>query len=241
MNAIEIRNLCKKYKSLKAVNDLTLNIEDGEMLSLLGLNGAGKTTTVKMLSCLAKPTSGDALVYGKSIVSEPIEVKKMIGISPQENAAAKKLTVAENLKFMCGIYGIKGEKTEENVQKIIRDFSFEKIRNQKAGSLSGGWQKRLSIAMALITDPKILFLDEPTLGLDVVARRELWSIIESLKGKMTIIITTHYLEESEHLADRIAVMKDGELKAHGTLDELKRSTGENSLEEAFLKISGGMA
>lgn len=241
MNAIEIKNLCKKYKSLKAVNDLTLNIEDGEMLSLLGLNGAGKTTTVKMLSCLAKPTSGDALVYGKSIVSEPIEVKKMIGISPQENAAAKKLTVAENLKFMCGIYGIKGEKTEENVQKIIRDFSFEKIKNQKAGSLSGGWQKRLSIAMALITDPKILFLDEPTLGLDVVARRELWSIIESLKGKMTIIITTHYLEESEHLADRIAVMKDGELKAHGTLDELKRSTGENSLEEAFLKISGGMA
>ena len=241
MNAIEIKNLCKKYKSLKAVNDLTLNIEDGEMLSLLGLNGAGKTTTIKMLSCLAKPTSGDALVYGKSIVSEPIEVKKMIGISPQENAAAKKLTVAENLKFMCGIYGIKGEKTEENVQKIIRDFSFEKIRNQKAGSLSGGWQKRLSIAMALITDPKILFLDEPTLGLDVVARRELWSIIESLKGKMTIIITTHYLEESEHLADRIAVRKDGELKAHGTLDELKRSTGENSLEEAFLKISGGMA
>ena len=241
MNAIEIKNLCKKYKSLKAVNDLTLNIEDGEMLSLLGLNGAGKTTTIKMLSCLAKPTSGDALVYGKSIVSEPIEVKKMIGISPQENAAAKKLTVAENLKFMCGIYGIKGEKAEENVQKIIRDFSFEKIRNQKAGSLSGGWQKRLSIAMALITDPKILFLDEPTLGLDVVARRELWSIIESLKGKMTIIITTHYLEEYEHLADRIAVMKDGELKAHGTLDELKRSTGENSLEEAFLKISGGMA
>ena len=241
MNAIEIKNLCKKYKSLKAVNDLTLNIEDGEMLSLLGLNGAGKTTTIKMLSCLAKPTSGDALVYGKSIVSEPIEVKKMIGISPQENAAAKKLTVAENLKFMCGIYGIKVEKAEENVQKIIRDFSFEKIKNQKAGSLSGGWQKRLSIAMALITDPKILFLDEPTLGLDVVARRELWSIIESLKGKMTIIITTHYLEESEHLADRIAVMKDGELKAHGTLDELKRSTGENSLEEAFLKISGGMA
>lgn len=237
MYAAEIRSLRKEYKNLTAVNNVSFNIEDGEVLSLLGMNGAGKTTIIKMLSCLTKPTSGDALIYGKNILTEPTEVKQLIGISPQENSAAANLTVEENLRFMCGIYGLSKEKTEENVKRIIEQFSLGEKLNQRAGKLSGGWQKRLSIAMALITEPKILFLDEPTLGLDVVARRELWKIIENLKGKMTIIITTHYLEESEHLADRIAIMKEGNLKEFGTLEELRKISGEEKLEDIFLKIS----
>lgn len=237
MYAAEICNLRKEYKNLTAVNDVSFNIKDGEIISLLGMNGAGKTTIIKMLSCLTKPTSGDALIYGKNIITEPTEVKQLIGISPQENSAALNLTVEENLRFMCGIYGIDKNKTEENIKNITEQFSLKERLNQRAGKLSGGWQKRLSIAMALITEPKILFLDEPTLGLDVVARRELWKNIESLKGKMTIIVTTHYLEESEHLADRIAIMKDGNLKALGTLEELRAISGEEKLEEIFLKIS----
>ncbi len=237
MYAAEIKNLRKEYGKLTAVKDLSFNIEDGDVLSLLGMNGAGKTTTLKMLSCLTKPTSGEALVYGKSITKEPLAVKQLIGISPQENSAAANLTVLENLKFMCGIYGIEKERAQANIEKITKEFSLTEKLNQRAGKLSGGWQKRLSIAMALITEPKILFLDEPTLGLDVMARRELWQIIEGLKGKMTIIVTTHYLEESEHLADRIAIMKDGDLRAFGTLEELREQTNEEKLEEIFLKIS----
>lgn len=237
MYAAEIRNLRKEYKKVTAVKDVSFTINDGEIISLLGMNGAGKTTIIKMLSCLTKPTSGEAFVYGKSVIKEPTEVKQLIGISPQENSAAAKLTVEENLRFMCGIYGIDKAKTEENVERIIKQFSLEEYRDRLAGKLSGGWQKRLSIAMALITEPKILFLDEPTLGLDVMARRELWQIIENLKGKMTIIVTTHYLEESEHLADRIVIMKEGNVKALGTLEELKQLTGEEKLEEIFLKIS----
>lgn len=237
MYAAEIRNLRKEYKNVTAVKDVSFTINDGEIISLLGMNGAGKTTIIKMLSCLTKPTSGEAFVYGKSVVKEPTEVKQLIGISPQENSAAAKLTVEENLRFMCGIYGIDKAKAEENVEKIIKQFSLEEYRDRLAGKLSGGWQKRLSIAMALITEPKILFLDEPTLGLDVMARRELWQIIENLKGKMTIIVTTHYLEESEHLADRIVIMKEGNVKALGNLEELRQLTGEEKLEEIFLKIS----
>ncbi|MGN0665963.1 MAG: ABC transporter ATP-binding protein [Huintestinicola sp.] len=237
MHAVEIRNLTKKYKELTAVNDLSMTIEEGEMISLLGMNGAGKTTTIKMLSCLAKPTSGDALVYGKSILTEQEAVKQVIGISPQENSAAKNLTVKENLEFMCGIYGIDKAKSKENIDRIVESFSLGDRLNMRAGKLSGGWQKRLSIAMALITDPKVLFLDEPTLGLDVVARRELWNVIKAIKGKITIILTTHYMEESENLADRIAIMKDGQLKEYSTLDELRTKTGEESLEEIFLKLT----
>ena len=238
MSAIEIKGLTKKYKELTAVKDLSMTIEEGEMISLLGMNGAGKTTTIKMLSCLAKPTSGDALVYGKSILSEPDAVKQVIGISPQENSAAKNLTVLENLEFMCGIYGIDKSKQKENIDRIVKDFSLSDKLNTRAGRLSGGWQKRLSIAMAVITEPKVLFLDEPTLGLDVVARRELWNVIGSLKGKVTIILTTHYMEESESLADRIAIMKDGSLLEYSTLAQLREKTGEEKLEEIFLKITG---
>lgn len=237
MNAIEIQHLEKQYQHVPAVRDLSLQVADGEILSLLGMNGAGKTTTIKMLSCLTKPTSGNALVYGKSILSQPEEVKAMIGISPQENSFARNLTVEENLRFMCGVYGLSKSRTSENVERIPQQLSLESVLKQRAGKLSGGWQKRLSIAMALVTEPKLLFLDEPTLGLDVMARRELWRVIESLKGTMTMIITTHYLEESEHLADHIAIMGKGQLKAYGTLEALQKQTGQEKLEDIFLTVS----
>lgn len=237
MNAVEVHHLKKKYSNILAVHDLSFYIAEGEVFSLLGMNGTGKTTTIKMLSCLTKPTDGDALIYGKSIVHAPNEVKPLIGISPQENSFARNLTVEENLKFMCGIYGMHKAKVNSNMERITEQFSLQKVMKQRAGKLSGGWQKRLSIAMALITEPKLLFLDEPTLGLDVMARRELWAQISALKGKMTILMTTHYLEESEHLADHIAVLKDGTLQAYGTLNELKQQTSTQTLEDAFLRIS----
>lgn len=236
MEAIVLNGLTKAYKDVVAVKNVNLRVEKGELFALLGINGAGKTTTIKMLSCLIKPTSGDAYLLGKSIVSEPIEVKAMLGISPQETAVATNLSVKENLELMCGVHGFSKEKTKEETDRLLREFSLEEIQNKRAGKLSGGWQRRLSIAMALIGEPKILFLDEPTLGLDVIARRELWETIRALKGKMTIVLTTHYMEEAESLSDRIGIMKNGELIALGNLEELTTRTGTQSLEEAFIAL-----
>ena len=236
MEAIVLNGLTKAYKDVVAVKNVNLRVEKGELFALLGINGAGKTTTIKMLSCLIKPTSGDAYLLGKSIVSEPIEVKAMLGISPQETAVATNLYVKEILELMCGVHGFSKEKTKEETDRLLREFSLEEIQNKRAGKLSGGWQRRLSIAMALIGEPKILFLDAPTLGLDVIARRELWETIRALKGKMTIVLTTHYMEEAESLSDRIGIMKNGELIALGSLEELTSRTGTQSLEEAFIAL-----
>ncbi len=238
MEAIKTRNLIKQYKDLVAVKGPELTVSEGELYGLLGVNGAGKSTTIKMLSCLTRPTSGDALVMGHSVVDEPEKVKAIINVSPQETAVAAKLSVRENLEFIARIYGCDKKEAREKANKMIEDFSFEEIRNKRAGTLSGGWQRRLSIAMALITEPRVLFLDEPTLGLDVLARRELWRLIESLKGRMTVILTTHYLEEAESLCDRIGIMAHGELCAEGTADELKAQAGTDNFEEAFITIAG---
>lgn len=238
MEAIKTRNLIKQYKDLMAVKGPELTVREGELYGLLGVNGAGKSTTIKMLSCLTRPTSGDALVMGHSVVSEPEKVKAIINVSPQETAVAAKLSVRENLEFIARIYGCDKKEAREKANKMIEDFSFEEIRNKRAGTLSGGWQRRLSIAMALITEPRVLFLDEPTLGLDVLARRELWRLIESLKGRMTVILTTHYLEEAESLCDRIGIMAHGELCAEGTADQLKARAGVDNFEEAFITIAG---
>ncbi len=237
MSAIVTKNLTKKYKDKIAVNSINLSINDGEMYALLGVNGAGKSTTIKMLSCLIKPTSGDALLNGNSIVSDSEKVKRIINVSPQETAVAPNLTVRENLELMARIYGFGNEDAVSKAQKMIEDFELSDIAKSKAKTLSGGWQRRLSIAMALISDPKILFLDEPTLGLDVLARRELWNKIGSLKGKITIILTTHYLEEAESLSDRIGIMVKGNLIAEGTAEELKQSVNANTFEDAFVKIA----
>lgn len=238
MEAIKTRNLIKQYKDLIAVKGPELTVREGELYGLLGVNGAGKSTTIKMLSCLTRPTSGDALVMGHSVVGEPEKVKAIINVSPQETAIAAKLSVRENLEFIARIYGCDKKEAREKANKMIEDFSFEEIRNKRAGTLSGGWQRRLSIAMALITEPRVLFLDEPTLGLDVLARRELWRLIESLKGRMTVILTTHYLEEAESLCDRIGIMAHGELCAEGTADQLKARAGADNFEEAFITIAG---
>lgn len=237
MSAIVTKNLTKKYKDKIAVNSINLSINDGEMYALLGVNGAGKSTTIKMLSCLIKPTSGDALLNGNSIVSDSEKVKRIINVSPQETAVAPNLTVRENLELMARIYGFGNEDAVSKAQKMIEDFELSNIAKSKAKTLSGGWQRRLSIAMALISDPEILFLDEPTLGLDVLARRELWNKIGSLKGKITIILTTHYLEEAESLSDRIGIMVKGNLIAEGTAEELKQSVNANTFEDAFVKIA----
>lgn len=237
MSAIVTKNLTKKYKDKIAVNSINLSINDGEMYALLGVNGAGKSTTIKMLSCLIKPTSGDALLNGNSIVSDSEKVKRIINVSPQETAVAPNLTVRENLELMARIYGFGNEDAVSKAQKMIEDFELSDIAKSKAKTLSGGLQRRLSIAMALISDPEILFLDEPTLGLDVLARRELWNKIGSLKGKITIILTTHYLEEAESLSDRIGIMVKGNLIAEGTAEELKQSVNANTFEDAFVKIA----
>ncbi|HHV09532.1 MAG TPA: ATP-binding cassette domain-containing protein [Clostridiales bacterium] len=239
MLAIETKGLSKKFDKKTAVKQLNLEIKEGELFSLLGVNGAGKTTTIRMLSGLSQPSGGEAFIFGKSIRHKLQEVKRVINLSPQETAIAMNLTVRENLMLMAEIYGFAKEKARAKVEEVIGLFSLEEVADTKASILSGGWQRRLSIAMALITEPKVLFLDEPTLGLDVLARRELWKLIMDLKGKITIILTTHYMEESEVLSDRIGVMMKGEVKAIGTLKELKALTGKENLEEAFVAVVEG--
>ena len=239
MDVIKITGLTKKYKDVTAVDGLDLSVRQGELFALLGVNGAGKTTTIKMLSCLSRPTSGEAYLGGKSIVSQPNEVKRIIGVSPQETAVAPNLTVKENLELMCGVHGISKEKTRERVNALCEEFELHEVMNRKAGKLSGGWQRRLSIAMALTGDPEILFLDEPTLGLDVIARSELWDTVRALKGKKTVILTTHYMEEAEELSDRIGIMRGGRLLALGTAQELKTLAGKDKFEDAFVAIVKG--
>jgi len=237
VSAIEIKGLTKKYQNKIAVDNLNLEIKKGELFSLLGVNGAGKSTTIKMLTCLVAATSGDAILNGLSIINNKNELKKIINISPQETAVAPNLSVKENLEFMAGVYEIENKK--EKVSSLIKQFKLEEIANQKSKTLSGGWQRRLSIAMSLINNPKILFLDEPTLGLDVIARRELWEIIRKLKENTTILLTTHYMEEAERLSDRIGIMVNGKLIDVGTSNELINKVNANNFEDAFVKIASG--
>ena len=240
MDAIKIEGLTKQYKDVLAVDNLSLTVSQGELFSLLGVNGAGKTTTIKMLSCLTQPTKGDAFLMGNSIRSETASVKSIIAVSPQETAVAPGLSVKENLELMCGVHGFSKEKRNEKIQELTELLGLSSVMGRKAGKLSGGWQRRLSIAMALISEPQILFLDEPTLGLDVIARSDLWDLIRSLKGKITIILTTHYMEEAEALSDRIAIMKDGKLLICDTAAKIKESAGIDNFDQAFVRIVKGV-
>ena len=241
MDAIRIENLRKTYKDVVAVDNLSLTVQQGELFSLLGVNGAGKTTTIKMLSCLTQPTSGDALLNGHSIRTDCAAVKSIIAVSPQETAVAPGLSVAENLELMCGVHGFSKEKRAVKMQEITDLLSLAPVLKRKAGQLSGGWQRRLSIAMALISEPEILFLDEPTLGLDVLARSELWDLILSLKGRVTVILTTHYMEEAEALSDRIAIMAGGKLLICDTAENIKKAADTDNFEQAFIRIVKGVA
>lgn len=239
VDAIRTVSLTKKYKDVTAVDHLDLTVRQGELFSLLGVNGAGKTTTVKMLSCLTAPTEGDAFLEGKSILTDAAAVKRLIAVSPQETAVAPGLTVKENLYMMCGIHGMRKEKRAEKTAELSALLGLDTVMDKKAGKLSGGWQRRLSIAMALISDPRILFLDEPTLGLDVLVRSDLWELIRSLRGRVTVILTTHYMEEAEALSDRVAIMKSGRLLLCASPAEIKARAGTDSFEEAFVRIVKG--
>ena len=241
MEAIRTVELTKKYKDITAVDGLNLQVKQGELFSLLGVNGAGKTTTIKMLSCLTQPTGGDAFLNGKSICTDTAAVKSIIGVSPQETAVARGLSVRENLELMCGVHGFGKEKCSEKIAELTERLGLDGVLKKKAGKLSGGWQRRLSIAMALISEPEILFLDEPTLGLDVLARSDLWELIRDLKGKVTIILTTHYMEEAEALSDRIGIMKDGRLLVCGTAAQIKQIANTEDFEQAFVRIVKGVA
>lgn len=237
MISIETKKLTKKFKDKVAVNEIDLKIKQGELFALLGVNGAGKTTTIKMLSGLILPTSGDIIIEGMNMKKDVFKIKEILNVSPQETAIAPNLTVKENLEFMAGVYQIKDK--EKKINELIKEFKLDEVLNKKAKTLSGGWQRKVSIAISLINNPKILFLDEPTLGLDVIARKELWKVIISLKGKITIILTTHYMEESENLSDRIGIMANGNLVDIGTSQELIKKTKTKNLEDAFVSIATG--
>ena len=236
---IRIDGLSKRFKDVEAVKSVSLEIPKGELFALLGVNGAGKTTLIKMLCSLIKPTSGDAWIDGKSILTEPNAVKEAIGLSPQETAVALNLTVSENLFLMAGVQNLDNEAARVRINEMMETFSLSKVASRRASKLSGGWQRKLSLAMALVKEPKVLFLDEPTLGLDVIARRELWDEITKLKGRVTVILTTHYMEEAEALSDRIGVMKDGVLLETGSAKELIAKTGADKFEDAFIRIVRG--
>ncbi len=236
MEIIKVNGISKNYKDIKALKNVSLTIKKGELYGLLGVNGAGKTTLIKILTGLCKATSGDAIVDGHPL-SEMQEIKKIVDVSPQETAVAGNLTVLENLKFFQELYGTVDK---EYLEEILDKIGLSEVRRQRAKTLSGGYQRRLSIAIALMSKPEILFLDEPTLGLDVIARRELWKIINDFKGKITIILTSHYLEEIEALCDRISIISKGNLLMEGTIPEIKERTNETSFEEAFIKVVGGM-
>lgn len=237
MYSIETKNLTKKFKDKIAVNEVDLKINQGELFALLGTNGAGKTTTIKMLSGLILPTSGSIKIENKDMKKDTLKIKEILNVSPQETAIAPNLTVKENLYFMAGVYQIQNKETK--IEELIKQFKLNEVLNKKAKTLSGGWQRKVSIALSLINDPKILFLDEPTLGLDVIARKELWKVIEGLKGKITIILTTHYMEEAENLSDRIGIMSNGKLVDIGTSNELIKKTKTKNFEDAFVSIATG--
>lgn len=237
MLAIETKNLTKKFKEKTAVNNVCLKVNNGELFALLGTNGAGKTTTIKMLSTLILPTTGEIKIEGLDIIKDRQKIKEILNVSPQETAIAPNLSVKENLEFMAGVYQI--PKKEEKISELVKMFKLEEVLNQKAKTLSGGWKRKVSIAISLINNPKILFLDEPTLGLDVIARKELWNVIEKLKGKITIILTTHYMEEAENLSDKIGIMAKGSLIDVGTAEELMQKTKAKNFEDAFVKIATG--
>lgn len=235
MNAIEIDHLSKSFGACTAVSDLTLSIRQGEIFSLLGVNGAGKTTALRMLCGLTHADSGKIRILGHPAGS--VEAKSLLGLSPQETAVAENLTARENLVLAARIHGMSRPDAHRAADAMIDRLSLAPIADRCARKLSGGWQRRLSIAMALIPDPAVLVLDEPTLGLDVLARRELWEVVRGLRGKTTVLLTTHYLEEAEALSDRIAVMSGGQLRALGTAGELKSLTRAETFEEAFVILA----
>ncbi len=221
MNAVQTFKLTKEFDSLVAVNGINLEIKKGELFSLLGPNGAGKTTTIRMLCCLLKPTRGTASVLGHDIVKTPLAVKNLIGVSPQDTILSERLNCWENLALIGKVHGLSSDKVKERSKGLLETMGLMERSKDQVRKFSGGMKRRLSIAMALVSDPQVLFLDEPTLGLDPQARRAIWEYIAGLKGKKTILLTTHYMEEADSLSDRIGIIDEGKVVALGTSQELK--------------------
>ena len=236
--AIRAYGLVKRFGNFTAVDGASFGVEAGTLFSLLGVNGAGKTTTIRLLTGLLRPDGGHAEICGYPAGSA--EAARLIGLSPQETSTAGNLTVRENLTMTAKLYGFRD--AASRADGIIDRLGLSGCAGRKSKHLSGGLRRRLSIGMGIVTEPKVLFLDEPTLGLDVIARRELWKFIEELKKSVTVVLTTHYMEEAEALSDNIAVMVNGAVKASGTLAELRAAGGcaaDERLENVFLRLSEG--
>lgn len=237
MKAIEVCGLSKRYGSAVAVENLRFDVEAGELFALLGVNGAGKTTAIRMLMGLTRPDAGDARLMGRSIRSDLAGVKRIAAVSPQESAVAPRLTVAENLEWIARLHGADRSEARRRLEASLAQLELGEVARRRAGALSGGWQRRLSIAMALISEPRVLFLDEPTLGLDVLARRALWKLIGGLRGGTTIVLTTHSMEEAEAVSDRVGILQRGRLAAAGTPRELMARAGAERFEDAFVALA----
>lgn len=225
VSAIRITGLTKTFGSFRAVDGLDLTIRHGELFSLLGPNGAGKTTTISMLCCLLRPTGGSAVILGHDIATDPLSVKRVIAVAPQETAIAEHLTASENLELMAALHGMSKADSQQRSAELLEMLALAERATDRVKKFSGGMKRRLSIAMALVSDPEVLFLDEPTIGLDPQSRRGMWEHIEALKGNTTVVLTTHYLEEADALADRIGIIDEGKLIALGTPSELKGNLG----------------
>jgi ABC-2 type transport system ATP-binding protein len=224
MNAVQTFKLTKNFNGLVAVNGVDLEIQQGELFSLLGPNGAGKTTTIRMLCCLLKPTRGTASILGYDIAKEPFKVKKLIGVSPQDTVLSERLNCWENLALIGKVHGLSSDEVKGRSKELLETMGLMERSKDQVRRFSGGMKRRLSIAMALVSDPQVLFLDEPTLGLDPQARRAIWEYIAQLKGKKTILLTTHYMEEADFLSERIGIIDEGRVVALGTSQELKTNT-----------------
>jgi ABC-2 type transport system ATP-binding protein len=236
---IVINNLVKKFEDVTAVDNLNLVIDEGELFSLLGPNGAGKTTTVNILTGIIKPTNGNAFISGFDVTKNPDEVKKIIGVCPQEAAVFSFLNARENIELFGNLHSVFKKEIEERTDRFLKLLGLTDASKRKAGGYSGGMQRKLNLMMALINDPKIAFLDEPTVGMDARARRKTWEFIGSLKSEnKTIILTTHYIEEAEALSDRVGIIDYGKLVELGTPKELMERYNAKNLEEVFLNITG---
>ena len=238
-NAIVINDLVKRFDDITAVNNLSLEIRKGEMFGFLGPNGAGKTTTISILCGLVKPTAGSAKIAGFDIGNESHKVKELIGVCPQEAAVFKFLTGMENLELFGNLHGMDKQVLKKRAADLVEQADFTKAAERKTKGYSGGMMRQLNLMIALISDPEIVFLDEPTVGMDARARRKTWEYIASLKEqKKTVILTTHYIEEAQALSDRVGIIDYGELIALGTPEELMAENEARDLEEVFLKITG---
>ena len=238
-SAIVVKDLVKEFEDVTAVDNLSLEIVEGELFSLLGPNGAGKTTTINILNGIMKPTRGTATIAGLDVATNLDEIKKIIGLCPQEAAVFKFLNARENVELFGNLHSVSKKELEERMDTLLELLGLAEASRRKAGGYSGGMLRKLNLMVALISDPKIAFLDEPTVGMDARARRRTWEFIGALKGeKKTIVLTTHYIEEAEALSDRVGIIDYGKLVELGTPKELMERHQAKNLEEVFLKITG---